>query len=103
GGGLQLKRVIRSGPAERAGLMVGDELIAVSGWRLHQPEDLTPVLAALQPGAELEVAYARDGRLRFAQLQAAPAQVERWSLEPDRQATAAAVERRRRWLCLELP
>jgi len=102
GGGVQLQRVLRAGPAEQAGLMVGDELVGLAGWRLQRPDDLAPVLTAQSDAAVLPLVYARDGRLRQTELRHESPRVERWLLEADAGAAPAAVERRRQWLALEV-
>ena len=87
--------------------MVGDELLALKGWRLHQPDDVAPLL---EPAAALGTAeagipllYARDGQVRATHLSPAPPATEGWDLKPDAEADAASLERRRLWLALELP
>jgi predicted metalloprotease with PDZ domain len=103
GMGLQLQRVMRAGPAEEAGLMVGDELIALAGMRLRRPDDLPPLLAAHKSGPPLSLHFVRDGRLITTSLLPGPPQVERWSLEPLSEVTDAMIQRRGRWLALEAP
>ncbi|EDY37513.1 hypothetical protein CPCC7001_392 [Cyanobium sp. PCC 7001] len=101
--GLTVQRVVRDSPAQRAGLTVGDELLALNGWRLRQSEDLKAVLASVDPGAPLQVLYVRDGQVRSADLQPGPPAVEAWSLRIDPGAEPAAEARRQRWLALECP
>jgi predicted metalloprotease with PDZ domain len=96
-----LQRLERHGPAEAAGLMVGDELIALADQRLRTPEDVALVLAAWPVGSRLTLAYARDGRLRFTELELQPPQPRQWLLQRDPEASAMVLERRRRWLHLE--
>jgi predicted metalloprotease with PDZ domain len=101
--GLQVQRVLRGGPAEAAGLMVGDELIALVGQRLRRADDLGTLLAAQKSGTPLSLHFVRDGRLLRTNLEPGPPQVERWSLEPLPEATDDLLQRRRRWLALEAP
>lgn len=100
--GVQLQRVLRHGPAQRAGLQVGDELLAVRGRRLRRGEDLDTLLAGpgqgLTPGDALELLICRDGLVRSARLEPEPAAVSRWRLEADPGAGPAQQERRRTWL-----
>ena len=81
--------------------MVGDELVAVAGWRLLRSEDLAPVLAAQRSLDALEVHFARDGRLRRTALHPTAPRVERWTLESAVAVSPEALEQRRRWLSLE--
>jgi predicted metalloprotease with PDZ domain len=102
-GGLRLKRVERDGPAERAGLEVGDELIAIDGGRLRQPEDLHALGAARdqpQPSPPMDVLVCRDGRMRSLTIQPAPPQIQAWRLALVPGAEPATGERRQRWLGL---
>ncbi|SBO42209.1 M61 family metallopeptidase [Cyanobium sp. NIES-981] len=101
--GLTLQRVVRDSPAQRAGFTVGDELLALNGWRLHQPEDLKAVLAGCVAAPPLRVLYARDGQVRSAELEPEPPAVEAWTLRIDPAAGEGAEDRRRRWLALECP
>jgi len=63
-GGVQVKTVLRGGAAEAAGLMAGDEWLAVEtpdeGWRLQQLDDL-PLY--VPPGADCTALVSRDRRL----------------------------------------
>ena len=101
-GSLRLRRVVRDGAAQRAGLRVGDELLALDGCRLLSPEDLNSVLKA-GDGAppQLPLLYSRDGRVRQAILNLAPPAVSAWRLEPDPAATSQALDLRRRWMLLQ--
>lgn len=101
--GLHVQRVQRDGAAAAAGLMVGDELIALAEQRLRRPDDLPPLLEAFPAAADLSLAYVRDGRLRQTTIRAAPPAVQRWTLQPDPQASPTVRARRRAWLALELP
>jgi predicted metalloprotease with PDZ domain len=101
--GLTLQRLVRDAPAQNAGLTVGDELLALDGWRICQPDDLAPLLPADHPPVERTVLYSRDGQVRSTRLLPEPAAVDHWSLVLDPEASEAAAERRRRWLALELP
>jgi len=98
GGLLVARRVHRGGPAEQAGVMVGDELIALDGQRLREPEQLA---AALQRDRPQELLIARRSQLRSLQLQATAPQVERYRLQRQPDPAPAVLERRRRWLQLD--
>ena len=100
---LQVKQVLRGGPAESAGLMVGDELIALAGQRLRNPDDIRTVQAAQKSGTPLPLHYVRDGRLHDTNLEPGAPQVERWSLEPLPGASDTSLQRRASWLALEAP
>ena len=95
--GLLLQRVHRHGPAEQAGLAVGDELLAVDGERLSQADTLK---TGWTPGQSRELLFCRRGRVRSCQLTATPPEVEAWRLDIDPEAGAHALERRRQWLSL---
>ena len=98
---LRLKRVQRDSPAEQAGLMIGDELIAVDGLRVRQPDDLEPFLMAGCTLRPLSLLCCRDGRLQQRRVLPAAVRPSRWRLELDPQADAAAAARRSAWLQLE--
>ena len=58
--GVKVTHVLRGGAAERAGLSVGDELLAVNGWRVRRLED---ALRVVTPGAAVPMLVARDQRV----------------------------------------
>jgi predicted metalloprotease with PDZ domain len=99
-GALILRRVDRDGPAERAGLQVGDELLALAGQRVRSDEDLAPLLGEPAAPSPVDVLFCRDGRIRSLALQADPPVVVRWRLEPLAAAEPWMLERRQRWLAL---
>ena len=92
---LMASRVVRGGPAEQAGLMVGDELVALDGQRLRRPEDLQAVLRA--DGSQ-ELLITRRSQLRRLNLCCGAPQVERYQLKRDPAAGPEVLERQRRWL-----
>ena len=101
-GALRLKRVERDGPAERAGLQVGDELLAIEGQRLLHPQDLDPIWAAgdlFSPS--LTILFCRDGMVRHAVVCPSPPAIKVWRLEIDPACGEGKRERRLRWLRLE--
>ncbi len=95
---LTLCRVDRDGPAQRAGLMVGDELLAIDGCRVRSEDDLVELLGPVDQPATVEVLLCRDGSVRSLPLQADPPVVVRWRLTSDENPDDAVSERRRRWL-----
>ncbi len=100
-GELRLRRVLRDSPAERAGLMIGDELLAVEGLRVRRPDDLEPFLTANTAACSLHLLCSRDGVIQQRQLEPESPRPSRWWLEPDPDADAAAAVRRTAWLQLE--
>jgi predicted metalloprotease with PDZ domain len=62
-GGLRVTGVLDGAPAAAAGLAVGDELLAIDGWRIGSDNDARALLAAAGVGATVEVALFRRGRL----------------------------------------
>ena len=100
-GGLRLKGVARQGAAENAGLEVGDELIALNHQRLRRPADVEALLrreGQNRPVDRLSVLFCRQGRVRDTTLIPQPPAISRWWLRGVPEASAAALERRRRWL-----
>lgn len=101
GGGLRLGRVERHGPAESAGLQVGDELLALDRQRLLKPEDLDLLLAAAVPGLPShDLLFCRDAQVRQVVLQPDLPGIESWRLEIDPDAPPPTQQRRRRWLAV---
>ncbi|KEF43534.1 MAG: signal protein PDZ [Cyanobium sp. CACIAM 14] len=105
---MQLRRVDRDGPAERARLQAGDELLAVDGLRLRRPEDLRvafgahPAKGAPQATAERELLYCRGGRVRTTRLTPDPPAVTRWRLVVAPELESELTRRnRQRWLSLQ--
>jgi len=89
--------VKRGTPAFDAGLQVGDELVAIDGWRVpaQGPGDL---LAALPPGQAVTLTVSRRGALRPLPLTLGAAPKETWTLEIDPDASPEAAARRQMWL-----
>lgn len=101
-GDVLLKRVERDGPAQRAGLQVGDELLAFDAQRIRSPQDLDPPRGDRIPVPEAhDVLFCRDGIVRHASIQPDPPTIQAWRLEIDPAAGDRHRELRRRWLSLQ--
>jgi S1-C subfamily serine protease len=59
--GLVVLSALPGGPAERAGVLLGDVLLALADRAVESVQDLQGVLAAGAPGAELTLALLRAG------------------------------------------
>jgi predicted metalloprotease with PDZ domain len=99
-GGLWVSRTSRGGPAQQAGLQVGDELIALGQERIRQQEDLNQLLASVVPGQALALLISREGLLRRYNLHPGPPRPERWQLRVDADAAPLVHQRREAWLQL---
>jgi len=99
-GGLWISRLQRDSAAQLAGLLVGDELIALQGERLRSQDDLKLLLHRdrLMP---LDLLICREGLMQNLSLQPQPPAVERWELRADAAASPAALARRQAWLGLQ--
>lgn len=92
----------RGTPAWEAGLQVGDELVALDGWRVPA-EGLGALLAAHRPGTTLPVTVSRRGALREVVVTLGAAPEASWQLEVDPDAPPEAAARRAAWLAAAAP
>ena len=63
-GGALVAEVQEGTPAAKAGIEVGDAILAVDGERLKDARDLSRRIASKQPGAKVELKVMRDGKER---------------------------------------
>ena len=102
GGCLRLRRVERHGPAQQAGLEVGDELLAIDGQRLSSVEGLTAHIRLGTPEPPLlQLLIARRQRVETLSLRLAPPRTKRWVLQIDPEAAADCALKRSRWARLQ--
>jgi predicted metalloprotease with PDZ domain len=95
--GIKVTNVLRGGAAERAGVSVGDELLAVDGWRIRRIDDVQRLLAGDTPGS---LCLSRDQRVLTLPL-AVPKDAEAIGnimLAPDAKPSRAALALRKAWL-----
>ena len=97
---LVAQRVWRDGPAERAGLMVGDELLALDGLRLRQPAHWSQ---ALRAGVPQQLLICRRAQLQTLTLQSEAPAVERYRLLRNDNATPEQCQAMERWRTLAAP
>jgi predicted metalloprotease with PDZ domain len=95
GGCLTAARVVRGGPAEQAGVMVGDELVALDQQRLKTAEDWT---RALISDSSQTLLISRRSQLRSLSISSLAPRVERYLLKQVLEPTADQQEAQRRWL-----
>lgn len=95
--GVVIKMVLRGGPAERAGLQPGDELLAVNGWRVRKLDDLALYLHRASAPADVSLLVARDQRVLALDLDL-PAGLGAVVLSIADNTDAAAAARRKDWL-----
>jgi len=60
--GVLVTDVVDGGPAQSAGLLPGDEIMAVSGERVAEPIDLQRLIWSNRVGAKIELSVRRDDR-----------------------------------------
>jgi len=92
-GQVTVSTVLRGTPAWKAGVMPGDELLAVDGWRLHD----TGRLDALVVGPHTWTVV-RRGRLQEVLVVTEAASPEAWEVVVDPTASLTAQRYRRGWL-----
>lgn len=66
--GLVVLSIADGSPAERAGLLLGDVLVAADGRALGGPVDLLDALASSREGQPVELTYLRAGEVRRASI-----------------------------------
>lgn len=92
-----ITRVLRDTPAYRAGLQVGDEILAIDEYRLP-PGDLSKRLALYPPESDISILIARRQRLQRIDATLTEKPKKSWKLELDPQAGTLAASRRLSWL-----
>lgn len=100
-GQLWVQRVNRYGPASQAGLMVGDELVALDAERLCHPEDLGPLLDLKYSGHQRQLLISRDGLMRNLTIRPANPAIKAWTLGLVASQTGQITDQRNRWLGLQ--
>lgn len=61
--GLRIVAVDAAGPAERAGILAGDRVLAVGARRAQDPNDFSRTIGRTRPGEEIELTVARGSRI----------------------------------------
>ncbi len=97
-GPLSLKGLVAGGAADLAGLNVGDEIIAVNGWRVGDEADLGKRLEERKPGDGLELLAARRGRIRSFKVTLTARPPESWEILPLETADEAAKARYKEYM-----
>jgi putative serine protease PepD len=62
--GAEVQGVTPGSPAQAAGLRAGDVIVGVDGNPVRDPDDVSRIVGALEPGDEVEVEVSRDGEER---------------------------------------
>jgi len=62
-GGATITNVVPGGPADQAGLMAGDVIVALDGQPLGLNADLAEMIAGRRPGDALSIQYDRRGQV----------------------------------------
>ena len=102
-------RIVRNiepgSPAEIAGLMLGDEVIAVAGRRVRTGDEAQARLAERKAGEKLEVAVFRGGRLELRPLTLVsdPHRIHRFELAAAATLLPATLAARQAWLARDAP
>jgi len=68
GQGAQVADVIAGGPADRAGVQVGDTVTRVGGETIRAPEDISARIEGASPGDEIDIELRRAGDDRTARV-----------------------------------
>ena len=96
-GRLLVAQVRRETPGYDAGINVGDEILAIDGYRVP-PDGLAGRLARYEPGARVELLVSRRERLTRLEATLGEPPGNRWSLEIDPDATAEQTARLEAWI-----
>jgi len=86
--GADIATVVPESPAAKAGLQIGDVIVAVDGEEIDDAADLTTTLAEHQPGDRVTLTLIRGGDRREIEVELGRFETE----EPDRQSGGAAQE-----------
>ena len=92
-GAALIQRVRRESPGQRAGRVVGDELLAINGYRVRRSSDLAVLLGNQKC---VRVTYSRRSLLKETQL-FPDAGVDHWTLDWDPGCTTEQRQLRDRW------
>ena len=63
--GARVERIVPGGPAQRAGLRVGDVIMGIDNQQVNEPADLSAIIAGKKPGEEVEVQVERGGSISY--------------------------------------
>ena len=59
--GVLINGIVDGGPADQAGLSVGDVILAIDEQKIETPSQLVNVIGFTPPGRKVTVSYLRDG------------------------------------------
>ena len=96
-GRLIVTRVRRGTPASAAGLNVGDEILAMNGFRVRA-DQLTARLDQYKPGDKVALLVARRDELLTIEADFGAEPPRQWRLEINPAATETQQQQRDRWL-----
>jgi len=96
-GAARVRTLLPDGPAQRAGLSPGDEIVALDGWRVDAAR-LPEVLKALAPGHPVSLHSSRDGRLRSGEIVPSAPEPDTCVLQLAPTAAETALRLRKQWL-----
>ncbi len=95
-GDTAIAQVIAGGPAQRAGLSAGDQIVALDGLRVT-PQNWNRRLDAAEAGTALRLDYFHGEELCSTTIELAPAPLDTWTLTLD-EVDDERLTRRRAWL-----
>jgi serine protease Do len=62
GSGITVSSVVAGGPAEEAGLKVGDTIVSVEGKKVSKGDELVGDIASRKPGSKVALGFVRNGK-----------------------------------------
>jgi predicted metalloprotease with PDZ domain len=97
GATLFAEYVVRGQPAATAGVLPGDELLAINGFRVA-PDSYLARFLKLERGEEVELTLVRDGRLLTVSMVTGPEIPVSYAILPDSRINNREKERMEDWL-----